>query len=951
MPSPDRDLVDRVIDTFQTAEDADYFFDQLKSPEWIEPLASADLFKYPPEPIRVEGGFQFPPWSASRYLARMAGIDPSAVRSVLLDLPETENIRVLHDVADAVLAMPPEGAVEFVPRMVRWLDSPFQLLLPSKLGALLRRLSLAGLVEPALGLAAALFRIRPSETFRTSDEGDSFDFPTEAVSTMDRYDFESLIDQCRFDFIEGAGLRGLVFLCDLLASAMGMEASDSEGEKKDFSWIWRPSIAPHEQNQHPSVRSSIVSATFDAAIQLASGEIKLDEIISTLESREWTVLRRISLAVLRECAPKRSAAVAKRLADSKLIFDPVLHHEFWMLLHDRFRNLTPKQQKAVMDTIRQAPPIFRDSDGPYGDTIETAAQYWQADLLAAIAGDVSGAWREWFDELHVNGRVGEHPDFQSYSTGGFVGTASPISDADLASMPENDQIEFLRTWVPEPGWGKPSPEGLGRAIAASVRSAPNSFAEQALAFRNVDPTYVNAYLSAFREVAVSRESFPWEPILQLSQWVVRQDREIPGRVSEYGSLDSGWVWTRSTIAHLLELGFDGGAAEMPIELRVLAWSVLEPLTGDAQPSIEEEARYGGSNMDASTYAINTVRGQAIKATMKYALWVHHHLAESDEDKAAGFDLMPEVREVLNHHIDPQDDPSYAVHSMYGEWFPWLQLIDRAWVKGNLPMIFPPADEAFLYWEVAWDSYISYCPPYDSTFDLIKEEYERAVNRIDIASPDRKHPMLGLDRLGQHLMIFYLRGRVQLDDPLIKTFHKIAPINLRASALRFVGRRFYAVDGDFVHPYPDIFPETTDRARGLWAKRYGVATAASDAAEFREEIAEFGWWFLSPNFDEEWALTQLQNALRFAGYVEFGHMVVRRLAVLADARTVPVLDALQLLIGGDHQGFLSLAWDSVWGILQSVLRSSEIEVRRRAESLVHELGARGYRQFRELLNGD
>ena len=111
---------------------------------------------------------------------------------------------------------------------------------------------------------------------------------------------------------------------------------------------------------------------------------------------------------------------------------------------------------------------------------------------------------------------------------------------------------------------------------------------------------------------------------------------------------------------------------------------------------------------------------------------------------------------------------------------------------------------------------------------------------------------------------------------------------------------------------------------------------------------YGWWFISPTFEEEWALAQLLAALRLAGFVEFAHMVAKRLAELVRTHPVPVLTALQLLIASDHQGFLSLGWDSVTDILRSALHHPDAGVRQQAEALTHELGARGYRQFRELL---
>src|ERR1035437_4754144 len=153
MAKPDLALVQRVIANIHSAEDADYFFDQLKSPDWIQPLAAAGLFSVPPEPIRSDLGVSFPFWSASRYLARMAKEDPKAVWTVVRQIPDSDNVRVTHDLLDAVLAMPAEMAVEFLPRVDAWLEQPFKLLVPSKLGQLLRQLSVAKLVDPALDLA------------------------------------------------------------------------------------------------------------------------------------------------------------------------------------------------------------------------------------------------------------------------------------------------------------------------------------------------------------------------------------------------------------------------------------------------------------------------------------------------------------------------------------------------------------------------------------------------------------------------------------------------------------------------------------------------------------------------------------------------------------------------------------------------------------------------------
>src|SRR5262249_16810444 len=150
-------------------------------------------------------------------------------------------------------------------------------------------------------------------------------------------------------------------------------------------------------------------------------------------------------------------------------------------------------------------------------------------------------------------------------------------------------------------------------------------------------------------------TFDWKPVLKLCSWVVEQPREIKGRRSEYSDLDSGWGWTRKSIAELLGSGFNKGNGQIFLELRNIAWDVLKPLTEDSEPTPEYEDRYGGSNMDPATLSINTTRPQAIHATVRYAMWVYRHAQEGRNEKdlvVRGFDGMPEVREVLDVHLDP-----------------------------------------------------------------------------------------------------------------------------------------------------------------------------------------------------------------------------------------------------------------------------------------------------------
>jgi len=949
MASPSAELLQRIFAAFRTGEDVDYFFDQLSSPDWIAPLAEAGLFREPPPPIEVDGGFQLPTWSASRYLVRVAAQAPGSVLEVVRALPDSDNTRVRQDVIDILNEVPPALAVEFVKKVVPWVGDRFQLLLPTKAAILMRRLALAGYSEAALTLTTKLFALQPDERERPPDFDISF--PAEPVPAIGTYEYERLIEDSVGDLVTGSDFAAFALFAELLDKAMAISASGFSDDRHDYSSIWRKAIEPHEQDQMPSPMNSLVSAVRDSGTQVArAGRGELEDVYAALWAYDWSIHRRIAIEVARQAAPKRSALISRILLDQAVVFDIWLLHEYWNLLHDRFGGLTARQQVRIIEIVREGPADYSDTEGPYDEDIAAALETWQVRLLNAIAEHLTGDDLAWYQRLVGDGRLSEHPDLTSCSSGMWTGPTSPVSDNEFAGMSLDELLGYLETWQPEEGWAKPSREGLGRALTAAVSQSPERFAEHALKFRDLDPTYVNAFLSAFREAVGKGVQFDWRPVLELAKWVVDQDREIPERHSGYGDLDPGWVWTRSTIAHLLDVGFNHGQTEIPIAHRELAWSVLVPLTEDPHPTSSDESRYGGTNMDPSTLAINTVRGEAIEATIKYALWVYRHL-EAD-GVSSDFNASPEARAVLEAHLDTTVDPSYAVHSMYGHWFPWLHLIDAAWTRDHLEQIFPVEEDKYLYWEAAWEAYLSYSQPYNSVYEILRSTYEVAVDRIGRQSPDRKHSLLEPDRIGQHLMIFYLRGLMDIDDPLLRYFFEVAPPALRGSTVRFVGRDLYVITDNEVHshvrPLEDVI---VDRAKALWLSRRSEAEGHRNVAELREELVQFGWWFVAPSLAPHWALDQLQFVLENTGSIEAGHLVVVRLAELVDVGPADVLRSIQLMVRGDKDGWIISGWnDSVMDILRFGLASDRADVRQLAEDVTHELGTKGYRQFRDLLDG-
>jgi len=907
-----------------------YFFDHLESHEWLEPLQARGVFRKPPQSERneEEGTIRFSPWPEGRYLARMARHKPELVAKIIQEMNGTDNAAVISDLVDALLAMPPNVSARFVKKAAQWAESPY-LLLPKKLGQLIAHLAKGGKTEEAMTIARVLLDIQAEpRQQQVAEHDESYRFPPKPKARFDTLYYKQILKEYYPDLVREAGLPALNLLCELLEKAIDLSRRhDNNQGDEDYSRFWCPVVEDHPQSFGDTTEAAFVVAVRDAAeLLVRSKRAAVEEVVRALESRYWKVFRRIALHVLRAFPDQAKTLAAARLTDRSLFNDMGLRHEYVLLLREHFPRLTPEDQAKVLGWIE---------DGPEVD---------QRDWLARIGPEnLPAEWHDCYSKLVEKYGEPEHPKIQMCM---WVGPASPKTADELKVMSVTEIVKFLKTWKPpENIWREPSPEGLGRVLASVVTEDPARFAAEAPAFQDLDPTYVRALFSGLRDALKKDRVFDWEPVLDLCNWVLSQPREVPGRQVRETNADPDWGWTRRAIAELLSIGFENHRNAIPIGLRQRVWAILKPLTDDPDPTPEHEQRYGGSNMDPATLSINTTRGEAMHTVIRYALWVRRHLEKepgTEERLKRGFNEMPEVREVLEAHLNPARDPSLAIRAVYGEWFTWLVLLDPEWTKTHAATIFPQDQESETFFEAAWNTYVTFCRPYDNVWEILRPYYRMAVDRIDIRRYDTRWLADPDEKLSEHLMVFYWCGNLSLDDPLFTAFWGKAPDAVRAHALTFVGRLLEQTEGK-------IESEILNRLMQLLETRFAAAKEAQQPSEFEKEIAAFGWWFASAKFEVEWSLKQLYRALKLVRKTKPAHIVLERLEDTAKTEPLLSVKCLMLIVEGDREGWeIDSNREHVRAILQQGLQDPS--AKQEAEGAINYLGSRGFVNFRDLLQG-
>ncbi len=881
----------------------DRFFERA-GPGWFPLLRSKGyLLDPPPLEVAADETIAYVRWPAGRYLVRMAA-EPRVQRQVLevaLAL-DTDNPQAHECVAEAALALPAADGARLAPKIASFLASPYQWALPPKVRDLIARLAQAGESDTALLLLRSLLW---AETGRGG------------------WRSAGLVPELIPAVFPQLGLDGLALLADLLDQALD-ERLPGGRTWRDHSCSWRRTLdggREHDREQ------ALTSALRDATLLLArSDQPGVAAVVEVLERRERAIFHRLALYVLRHVPDK--ALIAERIGRRELFDDFHVEREYTLLLRERGAILPREVQARVLGWI---------DAGPLESGLEPdAIDRWQLVQLNRFGHALPEEQLARYQELVE--RFGEPVEPEMME--GWVGPTAPLSTEELLALRDDELVALLRSWQPDTGWFAPSREGLRQHLGEAAAQAPERFAILAPTFGELHPAYAVGVLGGLGEAAKQGRAFAWQPVLQLARAVIGRPRLLPARDErEDYELIRGWVDVRMEVARLLDTGLrhDG----IPTESDSDVFEVLAALAADPDPSLADEEQQG--NTGPVTLDLNAVRGAAFHAIMQYGWW---RKKQTPPGQTASLD--PRLRELLDRHLDPHHEPTRAIRSIYGQYFPHLLACDQEWAQARVDAIFPRDSSLEHLRRAAWDRYLLFNRAYRDAYELLTERYREAITRLAEGSPEQAsdHADETTDALIGHVFGLYAQGSVGLEPgSLVHLFFERAPVDARTHLIEMAGIDVTSAE----QPAPQVL----ERLQRLWEWRLGVLRQRVDAD--LEELKGFGWWFGSGKFDDDWALAQLQELLAAEGIVDPDHTVAERLAVLRHERLAPVVACLSLLIDATHRHAAQRSWfvtgarDEIRAILEDGIRADDPETRRRARATVNRLIARGYIQFGDLLS--
>ena len=925
-----------------------YFFEHIKDPAWIPALRAEGIFQNPPP---VEGNLN-PHWAASEFLVRIADTaEPNEVKNALTDIADAlvrqilPNPLVVRDLVDTLLKVSAGLSTPFVPKLKKWVYQENGIFYWRRLGKLTVHLTLGGKPNEALTLLGSLLAVE-----RMPANGNTEYSYAKVGPRIRMHEYCQIVEKCLPSILEWNGLELFNTLCNILKSAAKLSRrSHSTNEWDDNSIVWQPDLSFQDDDDRDDVRSVLAVTVRNIAESiLRDGGIEITSLVEGFETRRWLIFRRLALYILASTAPDQRDMIASRLTHEPTFREENIQKEYNKLLHVGFDYLPPHEQQVILNWVEEGPENVEEEvrnyelltgRNPRPEDIERHKRRGQWERLWPCHTALPLEWRDRYAALIQEFGELEPPTTQRREARVIAGgERSPKSEDELRILSPQALREYLVTWMPErTSFPYPTLSGLAEVLSSIVVADPVSYANASSEWRGLDPTYLHGIVRGFVKALQTNQSFPWEPVLYLCSWILDQPQIIPGRSVDRWEADPDWGGTRWWIVELLRVGFQQETFGIPIALREMVWRILEILTMDPDPEMDKEEEDFQRPSHSMHRAINSVRGRAIEAILFYPGWIKVQTGEAGPAR-----LSPEARDVLDKHLDPTRDPSLAIRSLYGRWFPWFLVFDREWGMSAVSRIFPHDDEP--YWLAAWNGFICFNKPYEEVFEVLQPVYAQAITQLGRPMEEEDETRSIRDEnLARHLMTFYWRGHYPLEEEpgFLRRFFAEAPDMIRAEAQEFIGRSLTDT------PDP-IEPIVLHRLQVLWDWRF--EQAKRDPAIHQAELRAFGWLFGASKFEAGWAVENLLGVLCLTKTIDPDYQVLEHLPDYAVNFPLKVLDCVRLLLEGQKSLIELSSWNNdLRRIFMQTRLYPELQVRNASDALIELLGRLGHFDYRDLLS--
>jgi len=923
--------IDQLIPKIASPQYAHYFFQRLRNPLWIRPLADKGMFSHPPSVQEMPGGGRLSPnWPQSRYLSNMASIAPDAVSEVITKI-ETANWSIGSDFIRAVRDMPAKYAASLVDKIGEFAKSPYLDYAIDDVGQIIANLASAGYVAAAMKLAAHSYSIDSSEVSPRGRDGDYYRWDSLLETVI-----PSLLPRCPSE---------LMALLDTWLRQTMETAEEGPADCDAVSYIWRPAIEDHEQNNDSVLPAKLVQCLRIACEDaVRSGQLPAAAVIGRFTESDSQVRRRLQIHLTAEFRDQAPDFARNTMLDRALFEDYAVKHEYARLMNCGWHLLEGHERQTWLGWVEA---------GPSDQDAEPHADYWKFRRLHWIREHLEGEWKLFYDRMY-----GEHgspslADLNVEFTSRWGYGESPMTVEQLQAMSFAEATRAVAEWRPqEPrGWEQPSPEALLQTYKHFIAANPQEASGHALLLKKRGPRVVHAYLEAMRAAIKEGTTVELDAVLALAQAVV----DNSDRSEAASTRGATWDRCRDLIADLIEDACDattsGGVRTYSVDRAEQMIEIITRLL-DKPPRVNFPYEDRDPRVtDWMLVGINSARGLAMQSLVAHIEWRAVSLGGDLQEQSfeGGLQQMPDVRELLESQLS-RSDPSASERCGFGLRLGLLVWLDRPWLESHIAEIFDLGDPPNPLGWAAWSCFLSRSRPHRVFYELLEGQFSYAVASAKDLPDGSDLTFDPSKRLAEHMLVLYGRGDMGQDldsalesnDEILRRLVTETDLRVRSHAMQFVGESFRNGPGD-------IPPEVFARFQDLWDFYWEQAGKIDAAAD--PDSAVFGYWFGSGVFNPVWALKRFEAFVQQAPRANPEHRILKQLGSIAHVDPVRAAKIIFLLAEGDENGWrVTHRHEGARDALRVALAAGG-EAGKYARRAIDRLGRRGHLEFGELLKDE
>ena len=934
-PEPASEEIQTVVSMLVEPQLRRLFYAELENPLWLSHLDAAGQFDRIPEPyLDEDGSSRVLPWPEGDYLIRVASEEPDLVADILIRHRTSTSIWYQRAIVDAALRLPPKEAQRLVPPIRAFVRSGSRWVEAKTVVALAASLLKSELGEGA-ELLNELFCPFPGEREGTFG-------PRAAVSTrLGDHFYEMALAEAHPTLLT-IGERGLRLVMDWL---LAHEKIMQDGASYDISHVWRPSIAPHEQNSGmEDVGDALVTEVVRLAVGVAStlGLRRALEILTA--PKEAFVFRRIALDVIRQCVAEADGVALAMVhlvdpeslrIDARPDYIGMARAALPLLSEDQVYEwstfVSGGSWQDDDDSIRRM-LTWRDEDAApevTADQIDEVRRSRLHRLLSPLDGFLRGPLADRYVELSEEFGPVEHPEFSAFHAS-FVGPTSPLSVDEMSAMAPADLASFLSSWKPEERMHfGPTVEGLARTLQQVATAQPELVEMIAESLPRSGRSYVRAAFMGWAAAIAEAGYVPSQKVWDLARWSTGRTDESLDRGNDFDADDPIWQYAQDQAIRLVEAGIAKWQRNITAELAHTFLDIVAPLSSHPDPTEEREREYGGSNMDPLTFSLNSTRPTAIRVLLR--------LGEVTAGSDGADDVAGAVLGLVDDHAGPERDPSLAVAAVFGEGLGRLHTISADWFASQAPALIRhilDPDDRMRGWSdvvlsVGLRSYrpgrfmLAFFRPAFS--QMLSSEYHR-LDHIDGWRDGRRSTVDAAANFIVSCLTWQLIDRD--DDLVIRLFTAPEAAEPAANALGLLG---WAM----INQEPDEDFRIKAQTVIDWRVEEIQAGRASP-----KELGSFYWWVRSNRYPPSWWLPVLRLAITEPGFDPKG-MIGEALQGAATSEPRLVVEALSTLLSRASDWHEYDLLQHAAQVIAAALLSDDAEAAEIALQLQDHLARRGH----------